>query len=403
MPLINLQTNLKSLSYNGNGPYVQKDINNPGRPASEYIQGRVDDTTRMLRLLGDKGIAFTSKQALLLAGTKGLAAIPQAGNILANIVAQVPVNGTGTHFLPIDRNVYYTRVTDAAERSLYNGTVGGDNSPGTNNLGPFPEVTSRISETSKFKETTTPQSINALSPRDIYNTDQKTQPFRINTHRSARTRVLDDGTIVQPTNNISLDTQYGFAETAKSDTVGLQDVNNETLSDSVPIKFTLYNGTDITATLVFRGFIDSFSDDMSGNWESLRYIGRAEEMYTYGGFSRGINLNFQVPVLSSQEQTPTLNKINALKSAVLPQYKNDLPIATFCKLRIGDLIADDTTYVVLNSVNHSLDTDVPWSVGSDEKLLPQLYKLSISMKVLHKNIPQVWNSTTGRQFIGHNV
>jgi DNA-directed RNA polymerase subunit H (RpoH/RPB5) len=126
-------------------------------------------------------------------------------------------------------------------------------------------------------------------------------------------------------------------------------------------------------------------------------------MYTYGGFSRGINLNFQVPVLSSQEQTPTLNKINALKSAVLPQYRNDLPVATFCKLKIGDLIADDTTYVVLNSVNHSLDTDVPWSVGSDEKLLPQLYKLSISMKVLHKNIPQVWNPTVGRQFIGHNV
>ena len=403
MPLINLQTNLKSLSYNGNGPYIEKDINNPGRPASEYIQGRVDDTTRMLRLLGDKGIAFTSKQALLLAGTKGLAAIPQAGNILLNIIAQVPVNGTGTHFLPIDRNVYYTRVTDAAERSLYNGAVGGDNSPGTNNLGPFPEVTSRISETSKFKETTTPQSINVLSPRDIYNTEEKVKPFRINTHRRARTIVTDDGRIIQAPNEISLDTKYGFAETGKPDTVGKQDIDNETLSDSVPIKFTLYNGTNITATLVFRGFIDSFSDDMSGNWESLRYIGRAEEMYTYGGFSRGINLGFQIPILSSEEQTPTLNKINALKSAVLPQYKNDLPIATFCKLRIGDLIADDTTYVVLNSVNHSLETDVPWSVGNDEKLLPQLYKLSISMKVLHKNIPQVWDSTVGRQFIGHNV
>ncbi len=403
MPLINLQTNLKSLSYNGNGPYIEKDINNPGRPASEYIQGRVDDTTRMLRLLGDKGIAFTSKQALLLAGTKGLAAIPQAGNILVNLIAQVPVNGTGTHFLPIDRNVYYTRVTDAAERSLYNGAVGGDNSPGTNNLGPFPEVTSRISETSKFKETTTPQSINVLSPRDIYNTEEKVKPFRINTHRRARTIVTDDGRIIQAPNEISLDTKYGFAETGKPDTVGKQDVDNETLSDSVPIKFTLYNGTNITATLVFRGFIDSFSDDMSGNWESLRYIGRAEEMYTYGGFSRGINLGFQIPILSSEEQTPTLNKINALKSAVLPQYKNDLPIATFCKLRIGDLIADDTTYVVLNSINHSLETDVPWSVGNDEKLLPQLYKLSISMKVLHKNIPQVWDSTVGRQFIGHNV
>ena len=405
MPLINLQTNLKSLSYNGNGPYVQKDINNPGNPASGYIQGRVDDTTRMLRLLADKGVAFTGKQALLLASTKGLGAIPQAANILANIIAQVPVNGTGTHFLPISDSAYYTGVRDAAERSLYSGAVGGDNSIGTNNRGPFPEVVSRLSDSSKFNTNATIPSINVLSnPRDTYNTDEKVKPLRIITHRRGRTRVLDDGTnVLYSTNEVSLDKKYGFAEAGKFDTVGKQDVDNETLADLVPIKFTLYNGTDITATLVFRGFIESLSDDMSGNWDSIRYIGRAEELYSYSGFSRGINLNFQIPVFSAQEQTPVLNKVNALKSAVLPKYKNNLPVATFCKLRIGDLIGEDTTYVVLTGVNQTIENDVPWSVGSDNLLLPQLHKLSVSMKVLHKDIPQVWSPLVGRQFLGHDT
>ena len=118
MPLIDLKTNLKSLSYNGNGPYIQKDISNPGPPATGFVQARIDDTSRILRLLGEKGVAFTSKQALLLAGTKGFGAIPQAAGILANIVAQVPVNGTGTHFLPIGRNVYYTGERKTAHYSL---------------------------------------------------------------------------------------------------------------------------------------------------------------------------------------------------------------------------------------------------------------------------------------------
>jgi hypothetical protein len=216
--------------------------------------------------------------------------------------------------------VYYTRVTDAAERSLYNGAVGGDNSPGTNNLGPFPEVPSRISETSKFKETTTPQSINVLSPRDIYNTDQKTQPFRINTHRSARTRVLDDGTIIQPTNNISLDAQYGFAESGKSDSINLLNIGDNTdptgnKDDLVPIKFAVL-GKNLADTnvLVFRGFLGSLSDRFSGNWNSTRYVGRGENFYTYDHFSRGITFDFQLPIFSAAEQESVITKLNSLSS-----------------------------------------------------------------------------------------
>jgi hypothetical protein len=378
MPLINLQTNLKSLSYNGNGPYVEKDINNPGRPASESVQGRVDDTTRMLRLLGDKGVAFTSKQALLLAGTKGLTAIPQAANILANIIAQVPVNGTGTHFLPISDSAYYTGVTNASSRALQGGAIGAPSGE------PFTRPSRVVDRTSAYQRASyTP----VLGENTVQIPGFANSTITITTFKGSG----------------SLDTRYGFAAATKPDIVGLSDINQDTASDLVPIKFTLYNGTDITATLLFRGFIESLSDDMSGNWDSIRYIGRAEELYSYSGFSRGINLNFQIPVFSSQEQTPVLNKVNALKSAVLPKYKNNLPVATFCKLRIGDLIGDDTTYAVLTGVNQTIENDVPWSIGSDNLLLPQLHKLSVSMKVLHKDIPQVWNSELGRQFIGHTV
>jgi len=391
MPLINLQTNLKSLSYNGNGPYVQKDINNPGNPASGYIQGRVDDTTRMLRLLADKGVAFTGKQALLLASTKGLGAIPQAANILANIIAQVPVNGTGTHFLPISDSAYYTGVTNASSRALQGGAIG------TPSGRPYNRPSRAVDRVSAYQR--------ASFTSDLGEYIDYTPGFEYTRPTEAILDVQSKSTItINSFKGLgSLDTRYGFAEANKSDKVGLQDIDNETLSDSVPIKFTLYNGTDITATLVFRGFIESLSDDMSGNWDNIRYIGRAEELYSYSGFSRGINLSFQIPIFSSQEQTPVLNKVNALKSAVLPKYKNNLPVATFCKLRIGDLIGDDTTYVVLTGVNQTIENDVPWSVGSDNLLLPQLHKLSVSMKVLHKDIPQVWSPLVGRQFLGHDT
>ena len=406
MPLINLQTNLKSLSYNGNGPYVEKDINNPGRPASGYIQGRVDDTTRMLRLLADKGVAFTSKQALLLAGTKGLGAIPQAGNILANIIAQVPVNGTGTHFLPISDSVYYTGVRDAAERSLYSGAVGGDNSTGTNNRGPFPEVVSRLSDSSKFNTNATIPSINVLSPRDTYNTDEKVKPLRINTHRRARTRVLDDGTIVQSPNEVSLDTKYGFAETGKADSINLLGIGQDTnpannVDDLVPLKFSILGEQLVnTNTLVFRGFLGELSDRFTGQWNNTRYVGRGENFYTYDHFTRAISFTFQLPIFSVEEQRPVYKKLNSLTSITAPTYVKDLAQGKIVDLQVGSYLR---TKGILTEVGITVSNDVPWSYGSGDNstiLLPQVLSVAINFTPIHSQVPQYYgNSAANNPFI----
>jgi len=110
MPLIDLKTDLKSLKFGSNGPYVVKDIENPNPSfiGSKEIYARIDDTIRIGRMLIDKpGITFAAKQAALLAldnnNTEGLkAAAKEVGkevfNTLSTILKQVPVNGLGIHF-----------------------------------------------------------------------------------------------------------------------------------------------------------------------------------------------------------------------------------------------------------------------------------------------------------------
>jgi len=121
--LINLQTDLKSLRYGSDTPYVTKDINNP--PSSNQVDmqitKRVDDLTRIGKMLIDRpGLKFLGNQALLqqvniqdklqknrdkgksLAGAivkQGLETVKQTAKIVGSTLAQVPVNGTGTHFV----------------------------------------------------------------------------------------------------------------------------------------------------------------------------------------------------------------------------------------------------------------------------------------------------------------
>lgn len=133
--LLNLQTDLKSLRYGSDRPYITKDINNP--PSSNQIgmqaSKRIDDTSRIVQMLVNKpGLKYLANEALLQqvdagdkiakAQKKGKslvgAIIQQVGGtfvstlkIAGSTLAQVPVNGTGTHFLKGFRTDTYLQPT----------------------------------------------------------------------------------------------------------------------------------------------------------------------------------------------------------------------------------------------------------------------------------------------------
>jgi hypothetical protein len=141
--LINLQTDLKSLRYGSDKPYVTKDINNP--PSSNQtgmqITKRIDDLTRIGKMLIDRpGLKFIGNQALLqqvniqdklqksrdkgktLGGAilqQGLNTVVQTAKILGSTIAQVPVNGTGTHFVYAFRTDTYLQPSGGNTRSAF--------------------------------------------------------------------------------------------------------------------------------------------------------------------------------------------------------------------------------------------------------------------------------------------
>lgn len=106
---------LRSVSYQETGtkdPYVTKDVKNPPQhnEISLQIGKRVDDVSRIAQMLVDKpGLTYLGKEALLRAsqGNKALNTLGYVARITASTLAQVPLNGTGTHFIKgFDRNFY---------------------------------------------------------------------------------------------------------------------------------------------------------------------------------------------------------------------------------------------------------------------------------------------------------
>lgn len=128
--LIHLQTNLKKFSYGSDKPYITKDIENPptSNPIGMEVTKRLDDTSRMTQMLLDRpGVNYLINEALLgqvYIGDKvqrGLrknntnkGVLKTIGQTIGNVaqialstLAQVPVNGTGTHYLKGFRTQMY--------------------------------------------------------------------------------------------------------------------------------------------------------------------------------------------------------------------------------------------------------------------------------------------------------
>jgi hypothetical protein len=158
-------------------------------------------------------------------------------------------------------------------------------------------------------------------------------------------------------------------------------------------------------TMVFRAFLDDFSDSYNANHNSFKYNGRGEEFYTYNSFKRKLSFSFKIAAQSRHEMMPLYRKLNFLVSNVAPEYKVTRMRTPFIRLTIGSMI--DRLPGVLNSVSLKWQKDYPWEIAFDgpeqEKgtrdilLLPHVLDVSVQFTPIHNFLPQ--KSITDSPFI----
>lgn len=401
MPLIDLQTNLKSLKFPGRAPYVTKDINQPPvyNAVSHELRARVDDVTRLTKMLADRpGAEFIAKQALLQsanpanfnsnkrtiigrAADTAVSIIKSTARTVGTALAQAAVNRTGTHFILPSPEYYYTSQAAAGQASV-GSTVASD----------IVRTSSQLNKVSRYSYK---ESINTKA-KNIYGTyieDPNQAPSEASTYAKYIGAVTIPGTG-------SLEGKYGFAEAKEFDSVGSYDIiaSNRTADqldslDLVPLVFGKFGGNDLK---VFRGFIAGLNDTFQANWAGNQYVGRMEQFYVYTGFSRSLSFSFSVPIFSEYEQPFIYNKVNALVSHTAPEYGtgefSGIPKGVITELQIGDYL---NTAGVLNNIGISIDTDVPWSKGPGEipLLLPQVLRMQIQFTPIHSKTPQYYSNT----------
>ena len=156
----------------------------------------------------------------------------------------------------------------------------------------------------------------------------------------------------------------------------------------------------------FRAFINSFTDNMSSQWNSYKYMGRGEDFYSYQGFTNQISMGFTVVAQSIQELSIMFQKLNYLKSTLAPDYsKSGYMRGNIHQLTMGGYLYE--TPGIIESLTYTIPNDTTWEIGipaslqqsteakgsngftdSAVKELPHRIEVQMTFKPIYKFLPQ---------------
>lgn len=431
MPFIT-NTGLRDLKHSEFGtvgdPLVIKDLpdvnaSGPGKGFSQQISSRADDSLRMTRLLvlnqGKRtaaGNKFTANLALLnqqdsinklqKGQTKGIlknlvGGVLDTGKIIGSTLAQVPVAGTGTHFLNggVPGNEYLKKGGGNAIGQLLRDLTG----IGSGLQGHERVLSGRPINVNKGAVDSQSNSLKSEYERKLSNKRQvgkqrdsnlrqpyKSKPEIVQTRLTAQgDQGKNAGGLFQTIDLLNSSEILEAAQFAKE--------------DIIPFEFQVFDpkagGTPVY--LYFRAYISSFNDDYTGDWNATKYIGRAEQLYNYTGFNRNISLSFIVAAHTQAELVPLYKKLNLLVGTTAPSYNQDQSFmrGVYTKLTVGDYLMQVPGFFA--GINLSWDTNYQWDIGlasdyteNGSPILPQLLNVSMNFQPVHNFNPEL-----GRPFI----
>jgi hypothetical protein len=126
------------------------------------------------------------------------------------------------------------------------------------------------------------------------------------------------------------------------------------------------NSPNFKTFIHFRAFIDSMSDSYNANWNGFNYLGRSDQFYTYGGYTRNISLSWTVAAQSKQELIPMYKKLNYLASSLTGDYSpNGYMRGNLAQLTIGGYVYEQPG--IITSLTYDVPTESPWEIGINDE------------------------------------
>ena len=158
-----------------------------------------------------------------------------------------------------------------------------------------------------------------------------------------------------------------------------------------------------TGTVIrFKAFLKSFNDTYRQQWTPTSGYGRMDDIQTYKGTSRNIQIAFDVPAASIQESKTNMQKISTFAQMMYPVFDGALggqtiKSAPFVKVKFMNWAQSDSGGLLGTLSGFSFAPNLAVGVfqtaanktseGNTQKkstIYPKMFSISTSLKVIHE-------------------
>lgn len=417
---------LRYSSYNsGRGPIIQKKIpTGISERGNEFTQAgkRADDLARIAALMTrPEGLRYLSNEkGLSQVRIKGQAQSQGKQTLLGRLVGgtlntvkvlgstllQVPLNGTGTHFVKGfgERAGYLKRSYAGIVKE--GGSVGSSVVDGRD-LGREIGTQYPQAKNQEFVQQDGPLKFKGKSIEQVklesYHLENRIGLGNISYRNEAQRKSpyekkpqldkVDKKNLLSPTREfLSQGTKNGKPGDAR---------------DIVKFKFEIVDAGDVVdknsnnVNLFFRAFVETFNDNYNSSWNEFQYLGRGEKFFNYLGFDRNISINFKSAAMTRHELAPMYRKLNYLASSLAPTYGNNgFMRGTLVKFTLGSYFYQLPGFI--SSLDYTWNTTYPFEIAlnspdpitgereqdSDVQELPMVLDVQLNFRPIHSFTPQ---------------
>jgi len=194
-----------------------------------------------------------------------------------------------------------------------------------------------------------------------------------------------DGMIIRNPTNFSiepLDYDYNLSK--------LDDIYKRTDDNVLQITFTQldpFSGGKLN-TIPFSAYLSGYTENYDSSWDSIKYNGRSDFLYTFNSYKKTASFKLQIPVFNPYQLKSKHESLKTLQTGLAGKYLNNRLGGVMTKINLGYYLYD--AVCIINNLSISIPNDASWDWGVDnDKNLAyaMLLEATFQITVIDNKIP----------------
>lgn len=274
-----------------------------------------------------------------------------------------------------------------------------------------------VSNQDIWKNLGDPETYKTLSPLQTRNQEVIGRPadgkIRLSTIKDFRAKVSNEKVAKQASDyeNFNREKTYRYGATHGKNSHNITDQNGATsksFQQNQLYKFSLamLNADNPSSKYIYwNAYVNNFSDQISSEFATYKFVGQGYNNYRYSGMTRTINTQFKIVADNPSELLPIYNKLNNVVGNMAPNYNEAGYLrGNFFRLTFGDYlrnvpgIINSLSIAPMFEVGFEIARKADGTLDPDMKQLPKGLDVSLQFTPIADQNDNYYQ--TGARFLG---